>query len=78
MLGGGLLSVGIPKDSVLQYESAVMSDKFLLIVSGSAAEAFNAKGILAATLPLSLPCMPAKNLQQPDNLEEKNDARHAS
>ncbi len=50
-LGAGLVSMGIPKDSVLQYESAVKSDKFLLIVNGSASEAAKAKGILDATQP---------------------------
>jgi uncharacterized membrane protein len=53
-LGAGLVSMGIPKDSILQYESAVKSDKFLLIVSGSAAEASKAKEIIAATQPAQL------------------------
>jgi uncharacterized membrane protein len=53
-LGAGLVSMGIPKDSILQYESAVKSDKFLLIVSGAAAQASKAKGILAATQPAQL------------------------
>jgi uncharacterized membrane protein len=53
-LGAGLLSIGIPKDSILQYESAVKSDKFLLLVNGSAAEAAKAKGILETTQPAQL------------------------
>ena len=53
-LGAGLLSIGIPKDSILQYESAVKSDKFLLIVNGSASEAAKARGILDATQPAQL------------------------
>ena len=48
-LGAGLVSMGIPKDSILQYESAVKSDKFLLIVNGSVSEASKAKGILETT-----------------------------
>jgi uncharacterized membrane protein len=45
-LGAGLFSMGIPKDSVLQYELAVKNDKFLLIVNGSSSEIEKAKEIL--------------------------------
>jgi hypothetical protein len=48
-LGAGLFSMGIPKNSVLEYEAAIKSDKFLLIVNGTAAEAAKAKEILANT-----------------------------
>jgi len=48
-LGAGLVSMGIPKDSVLAYEAAIKSDKFLLIVNGTAAEVAKAKEILATT-----------------------------
>lgn len=48
-LGGGLASVGIPKDSILKYETAMKSDKFLLIVHGTADDVVTAKGILAGT-----------------------------
>jgi len=34
-LGAGLYSIGIPKDSIIKYESSVKSDKFLLVVHGS-------------------------------------------
>ena len=42
-LGAGLFSIGIPKDSVIQYEAAVKNDKFLLVVNGTAAEVAKAK-----------------------------------
>jgi hypothetical protein len=45
-LGGALASIGIPKDSVLQYETAVKSSKFLLIVHGTEQEVEKAKNIL--------------------------------
>ena len=45
-LGGGLFSIGIPKDSIIQYELAVKNDKFLLIVNGPSAEVAKAKEIL--------------------------------
>src|ERR1019366_9456615 len=37
-LGAGLFSLGIPKDSILQYEMAVKSDKFVLLIHASVAE----------------------------------------
>ncbi len=48
-LGAGLFGIGVPKDSVLQYEAAVKSDKFLLIVQGTASDAAKAKEILQNT-----------------------------
>ena len=50
-LGAGLFSIGVPKNSVLEYESAVKNDKFLLLVSGSASEVRKAKEILDSTEP---------------------------
>src|SRR5271169_6581304 len=61
-LGAGLASIGIPKDSVIEYESAVKSDKFLLIVNGSAAEAAQAKRILDTTQPAQLALHPREEL----------------
>jgi hypothetical protein len=45
-LGGGLASIGIPKDSILKYETALKSDKFVLIVHGTLLEVEKAKDIL--------------------------------
>jgi hypothetical protein len=53
-LGAGLLSIGIPKDSVLQYEAAIKSDKFLLLVNGTAWEVAKAREILEKTKPAHL------------------------
>jgi hypothetical protein len=53
-LGAGLFSVGIPKDSVLQYETAIKTGKYVLIAHGSAADAANAKDILNRTKPESI------------------------
>jgi hypothetical protein len=49
VLGAGLVSVGIPRDKVLKYESAVKAGKFLLISHGTAAEAEKVRDILDAT-----------------------------
>jgi hypothetical protein len=46
VLGAGLYSIGIPKDSVLKYETAIKSDKFLLVAHGSWDEVKKAKQIL--------------------------------
>jgi hypothetical protein len=50
-LGAGLFSLGIPKDSILKYETALKTDKFLLIAHGSADEVIRAKEILGGTDP---------------------------
>lgn len=48
-LVGGLMSIGIPKDSVLRYETALKSDKFLLIVHGDAQDIKRAHELLATS-----------------------------
>jgi hypothetical protein len=45
-IGGALVSIGIPKDSVVKYETALKADKFLLIVHGTLEEVEKAKSIL--------------------------------
>jgi hypothetical protein len=53
-LGAALYSLGIPKDSVLAYETAVKADDFLVMARGSADEMPRAKTIRAATNPSRL------------------------
>ena len=48
-LAGALTAIGIPKDSVLRYETAVKSDKFVVVVHGGAQEIQRAHEILTAT-----------------------------
>jgi len=48
-LGAALMSIGIPKDSVIKYETALTTDKFLLIVHGTPNEVEKAKNIIADT-----------------------------
>jgi uncharacterized membrane protein len=48
-LGAGLASIGIPKDSVLKYESALKASKFLLIAHGSSDEVEKAKSVIDKT-----------------------------
>src|SRR5579871_1431663 len=52
-IGAGLFSMGIPKDSVVEYELALKTDKYLLMVNGSASEVDKARGILEGTRPVT-------------------------
>jgi len=54
VVGASLYSLGIPKDSILRYETALKSDKFVLLVHGTADEAHQAKEILGRTKPESV------------------------
>ena len=45
-LGAALYSVGIPKDSVLKYETAIKSSRFVVVAHGTADEVAKAKTIL--------------------------------
>ena len=50
-LGAALYSIGIPKDSVIQYETALKADSFLVMAHGAAADIARAKAILAMANP---------------------------
>lgn len=45
-LFGALMAVGIPRDSVLRYETALKADKFMLVVHGDAREIKRAHELL--------------------------------
>jgi uncharacterized membrane protein len=53
-IGAALTSIGIPKDSVLQYETAIKADGFLVMAHGTPAEMARAKTVLATTHPVNL------------------------
>ena len=48
-LGAGLSSIGIPKNSVVQYETEVKNGKLLLVAHGTAEEVERAKDLLDRT-----------------------------
>lgn len=48
-LVGALMAIGIPRDSVLRYETALKSDKFLLIVHGDTQDIKRAHELLATS-----------------------------
>jgi uncharacterized membrane protein len=52
-LGAALVSIGIPKDSVIKYDTALKTDNFLLIVHGTPSNVLAAQNILAETDPIS-------------------------
>ncbi|TBW40284.1 DUF1269 domain-containing protein [Siculibacillus lacustris] len=53
-LGAGLYGLGIPKDSVIEYEAAVRADGFLVMAHGSADDIARAKAILGSEAPSRL------------------------
>lgn len=53
-IGAALYSIGIPKDSVLQYELALKTDQYLVMVHGTAKEVDTAREIITRTRPLNV------------------------
>jgi hypothetical protein len=47
-IAGALTAIGVPKDSVLRYETALKADKYLLVVHGDAQMQQRAREMLAA------------------------------
>ena len=45
---GALTAIGVPKDSVFRYETALKADKFIVIVHGGAADIRRAHEVLTA------------------------------
>lgn len=50
-LGAALFSIGIPKDSIIQYEETVKTDGYLVVAHGSADEMARAKVVLESSNP---------------------------
>ena len=53
-LGAALFSIGIPKDSIIEYEDAIKADGFLVVAQGTADEMARAKTILETANPSRL------------------------
>ena len=53
-LGAALYSIGLPKDSVIDYEETLKANGFLIVAHGPADEMARAKTILEASNPASL------------------------
>jgi hypothetical protein len=52
VLGGALASIGVPKDSVVRYESALKAGRFLVVAQGSASEIEAAHAFLVRSNPI--------------------------
>jgi hypothetical protein len=52
--GAALYSIGIPKDSIIQYETDLKADSFLVMVHGTPDEAVRARAILGTANPSRL------------------------
>jgi hypothetical protein len=61
VLGAGLYSLGIHKDSIAQYETALKTGKFIVIIHSSAEETDQAREIIKRTNPESLAEHPPGN-----------------
>ena len=64
-LGAALYSIGIPKDSVIQYETALKADNFLVMARGTAEEMARAKAILGTANPSRLALHPGVTAAEP-------------
>ena len=63
-LGAALYSIGIPKDSVVNYEAAVKTDKFLVMAHGTPEEMARAKSVLRTIEPSSLEVHPGAKVAE--------------
>lgn len=59
-IGAGLYGMGIPEYSVVQYETALKTDKFLLMVHSTAEEVDKAKAIIEGTRPINVTVHPGQ------------------
>jgi hypothetical protein len=62
-VGAALVGVGIPKDSVVQYELALKTDQYLLVVRDTPSEVARAKDIIGTTRPIK------SKLHSPETVE---------
>jgi hypothetical protein len=63
-LGAALYSAGIPKGSILKYETAIKADKYLVMVHGTAEESRRANEILTRTKPAQVADHPLEPVPQ--------------
>jgi hypothetical protein len=61
-IGAGLLGMGIPKDSVIEYEMALKTDKFLLTVHDTAPAIEKARSVIESTQPAHMSLHQAKRI----------------
>jgi hypothetical protein len=64
-LAAALFSIGVPKDSVIQYETALKADGFLVMAHGPTAEIARAKTILGTVNPTRIEVHSGANAAAP-------------
>ena len=64
-LGAALFSLGVPENSVLDYEQALKADKFLVVAHGPAADMERVRALLHADGPAQLDTHTNQALAQP-------------
>ena len=64
-LGAALYSIGIPRDSVIEYETALQADSFLVMAHGAAEEMTRARAILGTVNPSRLDVHPGVKAAAP-------------
>jgi uncharacterized membrane protein len=71
-IGAALYSIGIPKDSVVQYETDVKADSFLVMARGAPGDISRAKVILRSINPSRLDVHTAEEATAPADLAVTN------
>jgi hypothetical protein len=61
-IGAGLLGMGFPKDSAVEYETALKTDKVLLTVHDTAADVERARTVIEGTRPITMSLHEARPL----------------
>ena len=64
-LGAALYGIGVPKDTVLKYETALKADSFLVMAHGAASEVARGKAILGTLKPSQLDVHAGTQTAQP-------------
>jgi uncharacterized membrane protein len=64
-LGAALYSIGIPEDSIVQYETAIKADGFLVMAQGTADEVARAKAVLHTANSAQVDAYDGAEVQQP-------------
>jgi hypothetical protein len=67
-IGAALYSIGIPKNSVVEYEAALKADNFLVMAHGTAEEVARAKSILGSANPSRLDVHTTAKAVQPSDV----------
>ena len=53
-IGAGLVSLGIPKNSIVEYESAIKAGKYVVVAHGTAEDVAKARNIMSTLKPSGL------------------------